>query len=211
MKLLCLANSYKEKGRCVAGVLLDEDNQPVIENEKPIWIRPVYRDGHGQIPNNICEHVQPLDIIELKDAEIIGEGYQSENTTYDENRIVVIGKGDMELINDLYADTDLIFGNRGKAVNQDVIKDLDHSLIIINTTDFEIFEKEYDGKKHPQIRLKFNYRDKTYDFPITDPAFLKNYGQNKGILDDKDNINLVLSLGIPLDDWHYKLVATVLY
>lgn len=33
IQFVCLANSYKEGGRCVAGILLENGN-PVMQNEK---------------------------------------------------------------------------------------------------------------------------------------------------------------------------------
>jgi len=38
-RFVCLANSFKEGGRCLAGIVLDNNNKPVIENALPKWIR----------------------------------------------------------------------------------------------------------------------------------------------------------------------------
>jgi hypothetical protein len=39
VRFVCLANSFKEGGRCVAGIVLDSNNNP--ENGNVHWIRPV--------------------------------------------------------------------------------------------------------------------------------------------------------------------------
>ncbi|WP_303318606.1 hypothetical protein Q4Q34_04680 [Flavivirga abyssicola] len=211
MKLLCLANSYKERGRCIAGILLDDNNKPILKNNKAIWIRPVCKADHGQVPNSLCEKILPLDIIEINGTNKVGSGYQSENTSFDENEILTIGKANKNILNNLYSGTNLIFGNRGKALPEDTIKTLDHSLILVNLTEFKIVEKEYEDRKKPQIRLNFSYNNNSYDFPITDPVFLDNYNNNKTILKNKNNIDVVLSLGVPFNDWYYKLVATIIH
>jgi hypothetical protein len=37
-RFVCLANSFKEGGRCLAGIELDNNNNPIIENGHPKWI-----------------------------------------------------------------------------------------------------------------------------------------------------------------------------
>lgn len=211
MKLLCLANSYKEGGRCIAGILLDNNNSPILRNNKAVWIRPVCKADHGQVPNYLCENILPLDIIEINGANNIGNGYQSENTSFDENKILTIGKANKNILNNLYSGTDLIFGNRGKALPEDTIKTLDHSLVLVNLSEFEIVEKEYEDREHPQVRLTFTYNNNSYNLPVTDPVFLNNYSNNKTILNNINDIDVVLSLGVPFNDWYYKLVATIIH
>ena len=54
-KFICLANSFKEGGRCIAGIELDANNIPVIIDNRPKWIRPVCNTEHGEVPINIAE------------------------------------------------------------------------------------------------------------------------------------------------------------
>ncbi|MGB0880525.1 MAG: dual OB domain-containing protein [Polaribacter sp.] len=211
MKLLCLANSYKKGGRCIAGILLDDNNIPILKNNKPRWIRPICKTNYGQVPNYLCDKILPLDIIQINDTNHVGIGYQSENTTFDESQILIIDKANKNILDDLYAETHLIFGNRGKALPEDTIKKIDHSLILVNSSDFKIVEKEYEEKEYPQIRLNFTYNNNFYDFPITDPIFLKKYDKDKSVLDKIENIDIVVSLSVPFKNWYYKLVATILY
>lgn len=211
MILLCLANSYKEGGRCIAGIQLDNNHNPILKNNSPIWIRPVCEADHGQVPNHLCQNIQPLDIIEINGTNNVGSGYQSENTSFDENEILSIGKANRNILNNLYSNTNLIFGNRGKALPEDTIKTLNHSLILVNLSEFEIIEKQYEDREHPKVRLKFSYNNNSYDLPITDPIFLDSYSNNKTILNGKNDIDVVLSLGVPFNDWYYKLVATIIH
>lgn len=212
MRILCLANSYKEGGRCIAGILLDDNNnKPVFKKNKPVWIRPICKTKHGQIPNYLCNTILPLDIIQINKTSNVGVGYQSENTTFDEKQILVISKATKNILTNLYSQTNLIFGNRGKALPEDTIKELDHSLMLISSSNFKIIERKYEEKARPKIRLNFFYNNVSYDFPVTDPIFLENYSKNKNIIGNKASIDIVLSLGVPFKDWYYKLVATIIY
>ena len=38
MKIVCLANSFRVGGRCLGGIELDQNNNPVIQNGRPPFI-----------------------------------------------------------------------------------------------------------------------------------------------------------------------------
>ena len=44
-KFVCLANSFKEGGRCMAGIELDSESNPVFEKGKPKWKAAIVKDG----------------------------------------------------------------------------------------------------------------------------------------------------------------------
>lgn len=52
VRFVCLANSFKERGRCVAGIVLDENNNPTNT-----WIRPVSNSLHGELNTQLVEHI----------------------------------------------------------------------------------------------------------------------------------------------------------
>src|ERR1039458_10354000 len=96
-KFICLANSYKEGGRCVAGTELDADNKPVMLNGAAKWIRPVCNNTpHGEIPGKLVESFQLLDIIELEVTAGQPQGYQSENFFFNEKTIKKTGSFNRE-------------------------------------------------------------------------------------------------------------------
>lgn len=211
MRIICLANSFKEGGRCLAGIQVDENNLPVLENNRPKWIRPICNTEHGQVPNHLCQHISIRDIVEFDNAVVNGDGYQSENTTFNERSLNVIGTYQNNLNN--LCDNEhkpIIFGNRGAAVPQDTIDRINYSLMLIRLDEFEINEREYEDREYPQVRMVFRYNGNRYDLPITDPTFLHRYGNNPEILEEIDNIYLSLSLGVEWQEWYYKLVAAVI-
>lgn len=212
-RFVCLANSFKEGGRCVAGIELDGNNNPKMENAHPKWIRPVCNTVHGEIDTNLVAYLRILDIIEISITGFPEEkNYQSENVLFSENSLKVVGRYDVENLSQICNSRNLIFGNGGKSVSEESIDTLFHSLMLIKINQFEVAEKIYqDNKSKPQCRLVFTYNNNSYDFPITDPAFLHRYKSKHDLLKSSKEIVLCVSLGIAWNDWYYKLVAGIIY
>ena len=211
VRFVCLANSFKEGGRCVAGIALDENNNPILENGNPKWVRPICNTTHGEIPIHLVANVNILDIIEI---EVLSHpdlnSYQSENVLYEESSFHLIGSYNKNNLNILYASNHLIFGNRGKAISEDDINRHNHSLMFIKTTDFEAYQKTYADNPKPQIRMNFTYCGNQYDFPVTDPVFLKKYQTNPDLVNTYSQIDMTLSIGVEHKGWYYKLIAGII-
>jgi hypothetical protein len=209
VRFVCLANSFKEGGRCVAGIVLDDNNN--LENGIIRWIRPVANTTvHGEIPPHLVNNIKILDIVEV---DVINypnsEGYQSENVLFVEVSMTVLGRYNNSL-DVLCSSNKLIFGNRGKAISEEGIATLNHSLMFIKTSDFEVYQRIYEDNPRPQIRIKFTYNANQYDLPITDPVFLKNYQSNPNFLTAYNQINMTISVGVIHNGWYYKLVAGII-
>lgn len=210
-RFICLANSFKEGGKCLAGIELDTHNTPVLLNGRPKWIRPVCETKHGEIPSEITESFHLLDIIEIKITKILPLGYQSENVMFAESSLRIVGKFSRDQLASLCDNQSFIFGNRGKAVSRENIKNLSHSLMLVNLTHFELVKKIYEDRPDkPQLRLQFTYSGNRYDFPITDPNFIQHYFQDRNLLEKVSQIYVTLSLGIEWNEWNYKLIACIL-
>lgn len=211
-KFICLANSYKEGGRCLAGIEI-ENNNPVITDNKPKWIRPVCNTEHGEIPSNIVSHIRISDIVEIQTSDKpTGEYYQSENVFFDINSIKVIGKYDESRLDELCDNRSLIFGNKGKAISGEFINKLDYSLMLVKTNQFSFINRTYENTpERNQIRMSFQYNSNNYDFPVTDPVFMKRYEMNPDFVQKYNNAYIVLSVGVCWNDWYYKLVTTIIF
>ncbi len=211
IRFVCLANSYKEGGRCVAGIMLDHNNNPIIQDGLPRWIRPISDEGHGEVREDLVDHIRLLDIIEIEVGDYVGEGYQSENVTFRESSIRIIGAFDPQRLYELCEERPLLFGNQGKVINVKYINRLDHSLALVRATDFKVIEyTTEDNPDRKKIRLSFAYRGIQYDFPVTDPVFKRKYHADVNCINDINEMLLTLSVGVSLNDWHYKLVAGVI-
>lgn len=211
-RFVCLANSFKEGGRCLAGIELNTSNNPVFQNARPKWMRPVCNTTHHEVPTHLVSHLRVLNIIELDVTVVQQEGYQSENVFFKENSLRVVGDFNRNNLPNLCENQRFIFGNRGKAVSEDAIGNLNHSLMLISVNEFEVIQKVYDdAPNRPQTRMVFKYNNNQYDFPVTDPAFLHRYQSNPDFMENVNQIYLSLSLGINWQNWYYKLIAAIIY
>ena len=211
-RFVCLSNSFKEGGRCIAGIELDSNNNPVFVNGHRKWLRPVCRTPYGEVPTHLVDHFKKMDLVEI---DITGQpdeiNYQSENVYFIENSISIVGNFPQNRLHDLCDDRNTLFGNRGKAITDKEIINLTYSLMLIHTDLFEVISKLYNDNPHnPQTRLNFAFRGNMYDFPVTDPVFLYQYRSDSNYLQNCKSLYLCLSLTVPWKDWYYKLVAGVI-
>jgi hypothetical protein len=206
IRFVCLANSVKLGGRCIAGIELDNQNNPRIQLDHPKWIRPISEMVHGEVNIDLVSHINLLDIVELEITDYPEESsYQSENAYFNQYSINRIGNLDMDLLDDICSQQSLIFENKGKAVSKDVINDLSYSLMLIKTDQFKLQILDW------KLRIIFLYAGHEYDLPITDPSFIIAYEKNKDLLKNIDYLYLCISLAVEHNGWHSKLIAGIIY
>jgi len=214
---VCLANSKKYGERCIAGIELIKSEQgeytPLLIESTPKWIRPVSGDVNGQVPSDLVKGVSLLDVVEIETIERRPLGYQSENTSFVPASIRVVGSYDLpEIFHDTLAEQPPnIFGNRGKALDENAIANIHRSLMLIKVSQAVVHVKFERFKYH--FRLQFVYNQVIYDLPITDVDFIDKYlASNKDFNSSKKiekDIYLTISLGIVFEGWYYKLVAGI--
>lgn len=213
IRFVCLANSYKEGGRCLAGIQVDEENNPIFLNGKPKWVRPVCKSLHGEIPQYYVAHLTILDIVEIEMLEGAStDTYQVENVYFLTSSVRKAGDYPQESLAQLCANQSLIFGGKSKVISEEEIQTHRESLMLISVTQFEVREKVYEDSTKPKLRLSFLFGDTYYtDFPITDPIFLYRYHSDKGFTRPVDKLYLCLSISVAWQSLHYKLVAGIIY
>jgi hypothetical protein len=210
---ICLANSKKFGERCIAGIEVKKVGgayQPVENEGKPKWLRPVSKYQHGAVGKDLVGGISLMDIIEIDIDELCPNGYQSENATFKPESIKKLGnvrltEDSLDRLIDM--DQNNLFGNRGKAVSNDVIDSIKNSLTLIKVTNFQVNRKDSDG----QLRIEFVFNHDRYDLPITDIDFIQRYNDNETLLKNATFLYLSISLGIFHNGWHSKLIAGVLY
>ena len=207
-RFVCLANSKKEGGRCLAGIELDNKNKPKHEAGQPKWIRPICKTEHGEVPEYLVRHIELLDVIEIDTTYPPGKkDFQSENVFFQKKSINVIEHFSAAELLPLCSGEKSIFGNSGKTLSEQEISELTYSLVLIKTDKFKIrqfFEDKY------RVRLVFTYCGTEYDLPVTDVTFIIQYKANPDCLKEVDDLFLILSLGIKFNDLYYKLVAGII-
>lgn len=210
-RFVCLANSLKEGGRCIAGIELDQFHKPIFQNDLPKWIRPVCPTEYGEIPIQHAIAFDLLDVLEMNMTGPKAKGYQSENVSFDPP-FHKVGTFSMEGLASLCDQRCTLFGNRGKAISVESISDLDHSLVMIRVDRLDVEMRTSENRRNkPQLRAYFDYQGMHYDLPVTDPIFRERIIQYPHEMMGKDEIYLCVSIGIPYEGWHYKLVAGVFY
>ena len=212
---ICLANSYKHGGRCIAGIEVvpqSDGSLGIVRHDdgRPRWIRPVSMSANGEIPNHLAESFKIFSLVKLTDVEPCPDNAHTEDVHCTRMEICPFELSPTKDFLNQLIDTQhkAVFYFRGKSIPTTIIDRLDYSLMLIHPDNaYAYCDEERENSKY---RMKFTYNGSNYDFPITDPVFLEQFKKSPDSYADLDGAYLVLSLGIAFEGFHYKLVATVL-
>jgi len=225
-KIVCLANSRKDHGKCVAG--------KEIENFE--WIRPISSRPLGEISmheeclnenctqrNDYCRHNNPpklLDVIEVGLSGNVAHDHQPENFVIDNSRWIKTGILNMKYIDNLLDNEKGALWSLGSSsrygendrVPVAEISGCYDSLRFIAPDYFSIrVKQEYDTVK---IRGIFEFEGEDYCIRITDPKVETEYRrEGVGIYNfNSDDIRLCISLAeTEFDGYFYKLIAGIIF
>ena len=211
---ICLANSYKHGGRCIAGIEVvpqSDGSLGIVRHDdgRPRWIRPVSMSANGEIPNHLAESFKIFSLVKLTDVEPCPDNAHTEDVHCTRMEICPFELSPTKDFLNQLIDTQhqAVFYFRGKSIPTTIIDRLDYSLMLIHPDNACAYCDE--GRENSKYRMKFTYNGSNYDFPITDPVFLEQFKKSPDSYIDLDGVYLVLSLGIAFEGFHYKLVATV--
>lgn len=210
---ICLANSYKRGGRCIAGVEVIPDGngrwKPILNDDgRPLWIRPIARTIYGEIPNFIAESIQLLTVVSLSDVVPCPDKAHTENVYYSLIEQCDYNLGPNLLNHLLDKKHQSIFCNRGRAVSAEMLVGINYSLMLIHPDKASAYIDE--NREKSKNRMKFSYYGVEYDFPITDPYFLEEFKKDPDRFSTLSDVYLTISLGLEFEGWHHKLVAGVI-
>jgi hypothetical protein len=214
---VCLANSRKYSGRCIAGVELcrrPDGFLKMVETPEhhPSWIRPVSQSEFGELSSDWVRHIRLGDLIEVDvENKPITHGYQCENVYFDAKSLQIVEH--LDLTHDRLSrlsvrENSLLFGCRGGSVPVDNLADVDNSLQFIKVEKATLRWRDEPGMR-PQERLVFQYNNVGYDLPLTDIEFVEKYLKDNTILEKAKDVFLTVSLSLPHDGRLYKLAAGV--
>lgn len=213
--IICLANSYKRGGRCVAGIEIvfdaNRELKPVCDDDgRPRWIRPIAKTTYGEIPNYVAEDIKLLSVVKLYNVVPCPNKPHTENVYCSKlEQCKYELPHDVSLINHLFDSThQAIFHNRGRAVSAEMSMGINYSLMLIHAKDACAYIDE--NREKSKNRMSFTYRGADYDFPITDPNFLDKFKKAPEHYANISDVYLTLSLGLEFEGWHHKLVAGVI-
>jgi hypothetical protein len=215
--MVCLANSRKYGGRCVAGLRLDGGG----------WIRPVSHYEHGTL---LWQHytlangqeAAILDIIRVPLAEPASEPFQPENWRLTAGRSQLVGRADDSVVRGVLLPAldagPRLFGNSLDSLGADNPPPSSSLALVEPLSIHWRIRTRYTGSR--QTRARFQFSGSHYDLVVTDPRWeerlsVLEYGDHPASaagLSDQDRVLFCVSLGEPLEtnNRRYKLVAGVI-
>lgn len=226
-QIICLADSQKLGGRCIAGRKITGDGFGD-------WIRPVSAREHGEISNNERKYTDgnfatTLDIISIPTKNHSPHRYQTENYLIDDNSSWgKVGAANWENVESCVDQLDGPLWRNGESthhgendkINLFFANELATSLTLIRPEDFVIEvrtenkfnlrTREYDGPPTRLVRTVFKFDNISYDIQLTDVAVKQKYLRKKDGEYSIDEVVLCISLGEPFHGYVYKLVAAVI-
>ena len=216
LDVICLANSWKHGGRCVAGLRMDGGG----------WVRPVSREPGGVL---LAWHytlasggeAALLDVLQMRFVGPQPEPHHPENWLMDYGLWAIAARPTPQDIHRVLlqslASGPALLGSMDKKISFATLQEshATQSLALIRPQrlHWQVSQNQASGKR--RNRAVFTLDGAEYDLPLTDPAWLKRlesrppgcYPWEPG---DGDAL-LTISLSEPFewDDYCYKLVAGV--
>lgn len=217
--LVCLANSRKHNGRCIAGI-------EIIDRRPSGWVRPVSTRASAEVSEDerwyedgSDPHV--LDEIEIPLLEAAPDGYQIENWILDPDRYWVrkgrITWADLADLEDdpspLWPSAASTYHGMNDQVAADHADDFDYSLRLIRVDDFilRVFAPSITfGNSKRRVQGGFTYLGTEYRVWVTDPVVERKYLAHENGDYWIGDCFLTMSLGERYDGYCYKLIAAVI-
>jgi hypothetical protein len=215
-RVVCLANSRKLSGRCIAGK----------EIQTGTWIRPVSARASQEVSEserNYADGTDPavLDVIDIPLLEPRPKGYQSENWLLDPkyywHRTRVMRAADLMPLIDkpsaLWVNGMSSQAGRNDRVDTATAAGLDVSLYLIDVDEgvFHVFAPGASfGNIKRRVQLTFEHRGEPYALWVTDPLIERDHLRRPDGEYPLGASFLTISLGEPISGYAYKLVAAVI-
>ncbi len=220
-RIVCLANSIKNSGRCLAG-------REILENGGyGGWIRPVSGRATMEVSLDECRCSRGmiprlLDILDVPLREAAPHGHQTENYSIEpDGRWVKAGELPWDELERLRQRPASIWISRHRTnmgafdcVSQMEAETIPESLLLLFQKDFivEIGTSVWDGKMKRSYRGKFDYLGTNYNLSVTDPVARSVFSRKKeGDYPIRDvYICVSLTEAYEGDGRCHKLVAAIL-
>jgi len=220
---VCLANSRKISGRCIAG-------KEVFDEGYGGWVRPISNRPTGEVSEYERRfadggHPQTLDVITIPMIKHQPHHYQQENHLIDdgyywEKEGTVSWDKLVNLVDnvpgELWVNGYSSYNGINDRIPEDIANSLKSSLLLVQpdtlAVTVHVEGAEFgDGKR--KVRAVFSLNEHQYKLAITDPKiesmYLKKEDGNYNI--DASKVYMCISIGEPYNNFCYKLVASIIY
>ncbi|MCI0622289.1 MAG: hypothetical protein L0387_11590 [Acidobacteria bacterium] len=218
-RIVCLANSRKLNGRCVAGKELS-GGQPVG------WIRPVSTREHEEVSEYERQYQdgsdpRVLDILDLPLLDPSPKAYQQENWLLDPDQYWVnagrVSWDDLQQLADPIAPLWINGHSTYNGINDRIPLSLASSLtsslrlVRVDRLVLSVFKPgQAFGNPKRRVQGRFHHGGADYGLWITDPIYERRYlAKPDGTYEIGESF-LTVSLGEPHNDACYKLIAAVI-
>lgn len=219
VEIICLANSRKLGGRCIAGLKTDGGG----------WVRPVSADQGGALPPHQCRvddgtEVRTLDVIRLDLSRPLPQPYQPENWLVSNTMPwhLISRPAPESLIQIMRSNLvsgHCLLGNtidRVPAASFSGTSAPSSLALVIPENPYLRVTKDVNNRK--QVRAIFEVSRTYYDLVVTDPVWERklsnrpdgDYPLTAAGLKPDDRVLLTVSLGEPFNGYCYKLVAAII-
>jgi len=219
LTIVCLANSRKMSGRCIAG-------KEWAHGRAGKWVRPISSRDHHEISESDRQYQDGsdpklLDIITIPLKQAAPSGHQQENQLIDDGyywaKAGTVTLAEMAWIADRPAALWQNGFSSGAGTNDRVpVGEAvagEGSLYLVRVPDLVIqVLLKVSGADFSKrvVRAKFSYQGESYDFCVTDPLIERAYYAKSDCQYTVGAAHLCVSLGEPFNEHYYKLVAAVL-
>ena len=212
---ICLANSYKRNGRCIAGVevTISQDKRwKIVRNNdgSPHWIRPIdQHTEYGEVLEGEARHIPLLSVVKISEAVPCPHESHSEDVNYLQMTTIGMIHNYREVLEQLSDNVHFeIFYTTELAISPEIYAKGNYSLMMIHPENIQ-FQEDLT-KNRARYRMSFSYHGTNYDFSITDPVFYEQIALQPELLNSLTDIYLTLSIGLEYEGRHHKLIAGVI-
>ena len=213
-RIVCLANSYKHSGRCIAG------KEVLPDGQFGDWIRPISARDTEEVSK--CEsqfadggYPRLIDVIDIPVIEARPTGHQSENWLLDSARrwqfVSRVHPSGLARLTDpparLWMKGYCTKEGRNDYVPEYIASKSRDSLRLMWTDNLKLFASD-TGKS---LQGRFLYRGVNYWLRVTDPIAVARYrGIPKGEEYPIGGRYVTVSLGGSFNGWCFKLIAAII-
>lgn len=219
-RIVCLANSRKLSGRCIAGREFDG-------NHAGAWIRPISAREHEEVSEYERQYENGSDprVMDLIDVPLLTprpKGYQQENWLLDPEsywvRTAQIQWADLGMLTDnpatLWVNGSSTYHGFNDQIPLAAAAGLSNSLFLIhvNHVELQVYRPGADfGNPKQRVQARFAYNGNNYWLRVTDPVIERGFTQRGDGSYQLGESYLTISLGEPFNNNCYKLVAAIIF
>ncbi len=217
IEIVCLANSRKISGRCIAGKIIAANKwiRPVSNRESEEISEEEQRYKNGEMP-------KLLDIISIPVKNLKPTRHQKENYLIDDRYYWEKTGQYAERLESLLDSPEDLWGTGCSSyqgindrMSEEICAEYSESLYLVKPQSLSIIVhvegEEFDNAKR-KVRAQFKYNDTIYIFPVTDPVVESKYlsGNNGSFTLPIENTYLCVSVGLPYNEYCYKFLASLI-